>query len=286
MDIQYKPTKQKKEKPPKAPKAPKAEKAMKFSPTVQSVKASKPKKEKTPKIKNPKPEKAMAMEFGKPVKPEKAGKERKAINPKVAVAIVAAVIAVAAVVLAFAIPAARERGMQIESISVSALPYKTKYLVGEEVDFDGLRVLVTRKNGETFTVRADKCVMSGFDSTKENLSQQIIVRYGSFSDVFYISVEEPPKATPALKSIRMEKLPKTEYSVGEWLDTTGGLIRCEYVDGTYYDINLTNGHIDGFIIDSVAGTYVTQQQGIYELTVQYMENGVLEECTYTITVTE
>lgn len=281
MDIQYKPTKQKKEKPPKAPKAPKAEKAMKFSPTVQSVKARKPKKEKTPKIKTPKPEKVKAMEFGKPVKPEKAGKiakERKSLNPKVAVAIVSAVIVISVAVLVFAIPASRENGTQIKSIKVTQLPEKTVYLQGETANYDGLRVTVTQKNGESFIVRAEQCKITGFDGNCPMDKQIVTVSYGGFMDTFTVKVLEHEKPAPVLKAIWLDPLPKTEYKVGEWLDTSGAVMVREYKNGDIVYVNLRNLDVYGWEKVNVPGKYI--------LTVKYAENGVLCTFDYEITVTE
>ena len=73
-------------------------------------------------------------------------------------------------------------------------------------------------------------------------------------------------------------MPKTEYVLGEWLDTTGGVIKLEYSDGSVKRVNLMNSNVYGF-------ANVTQA-GEYTLTVKYAERGVLCETTYKITVTE
>lgn len=280
MDIQYKPTKPKKEKPVKAPKA---EKAVKFGSTVQTVKSTKPAK--APKA--PKAEKAVAfgkvekVQTDKPVKVEAVGKPGLSFNkvdPKVILGIVlAAIVAIAVVVVTVVLPAVERNGQQIKGIMISAAPEKTLYLVGEEANYDGLRVQVTRNNGETFTVRANKCTITGFDSKAAAEYQTITVAYEGFTTSFYIKVEEPPKVMAALSNIRLETLPKTQYKLGERLDTTGGVISCEYADGTILKVNLVNGHVSGFGAIKAPGTY--------ELTVKYVEQGVVCKTTYTITVT-
>jgi len=136
--------------------------------------------------------------------------------------------------------------------------------------------VVTRNNGETFTVRAGKCKLTGFDSSKAGFCR-VQVEYEGVVSEFSVEIKEPPRPTPALKSITLEKLPKTEYKLGEGLDTTGGVILCEYVDGSVFRVNLTNHSVYGYGNISVPGTY--------ELTVKYLENGVIAETTYTITVT-
>ncbi len=288
MDMQYKPTKPKKEKPVnKTPKAPKAEKAMKFNSTVQTVKSSKPAKApKAPKA--PKPEKAKAISFGrpgkvqteKPMKVERANKKPNflsKLDPKVILGIVLGIVVVAAViVLTVVLPAIQEHGQQINNITVSTLPEKTIYLIGEEVNYDGMRVRVTRNNGETFTVRANKCELTGFDSEAAG-AKTITVEYQGFIATFSVNVQEPPKPTPVLKGIKLVEMPKTEYKTGEWLDTNGGVILCEYVDGSEYRVSLVNSYIFGW--EDVKGP------GKYTLTVKYIENGIIAETTYDITVT-
>lgn len=296
MDIQYKPSKPKKEKSAKAPKAPKASKPMSFG-TAKTVKIDKPQKVKEPKVKTPKPEKAQAVSFGKaakvqtdkPIKVEKAQKPGilSKVDPKLILGgVLVLIAAVAAIMLTVVIPGVEAHGQEIQYISVSSTPDKTVYLVGDEANYDGLRITVTRNNGETFAVRANKCQITGFDSSEAKKSQTITVSYEGFTTTFFIKIEEPPKLTPALMSIKLETLPKTEYKLGEWLNTDGGVILCEYVDGSVYRLSLENSDVFGFVIDSTEGSYVTQKAGTYELTVKHMEQGIICETTYTITVTE
>lgn len=283
MDIQYKPSKPKKEKPVKAPKAPKADKPVKMG-AAKTVKTSKPAKA----PKQPKPEKAKTVTFGKPAKvqtdkPIKVEKAKKPglfskVDPRVILGgALVLIVAIAVVVLTVVLPAVEENGQQINSIMISSTPNKTVYLVGEEANYDGLRVTVTRNNGETFTVRASHCQITGFDSSEVG-NQTVMVAYEGFTASFSVKVEEPPKPTPALLKITLETLPKTEYKVGEWLDTNGGVLLREYVDGTSAKLTLVNSYIFGW--ENVNGP------GEYELTVKYMENGIICETTYTITVTE
>ena len=281
MDIQYKPSKPKKEKPAKAPKA---EKAMKFKSSVQTVKPTKPAK--APKA--PKSEKAKAITFGKadkmevngPIKVEKAKKSGplSKIDPKwILCGALVLIAAIAVVVMTVILPGIEENGQQIKNIIISSTPDKTVYLVGEEANYDGLRVLVTRNNGETFTVRAGKCQITGFDTSKEGY-KTITVEYEGYTSSFSVKVEEPPRPTPVLQEIVFDKLPKTEYKVGDSLDTTGGVLLCKYADGSELYLDLVNGYVSGF--SNVNGP------GTYELTVKYKENGTTARTTYTITVTE
>lgn len=281
MINQYKPSKPKKEKPAKAPKAPKAEKAVKFNSSVQAVKTSKPAKA----PKTPKPEKAVAIKPGKVEKMAKykvsaksgSGVMTKAVNPKIVLAVIAALIVVAVVVVVVAVPAVNKHGQEIDHIEITREPDKLVYLVGEEADYDGLRVTVTRNNGETFVVRAADCEITGFSSDYAVESCIVTVSYQGFSDILSLKILENEKPKPVLESIRLEPDPKTTYKYGELLDVSGIYMVREYVDGSTVTVNLLSTDVYGW--DKITGP------GTYELTVRYGENGVLCTYTYTITVT-
>lgn len=282
MAIQYKPTKQKKEKPakaPKAPKAPKAEKPIKIG-SVQKVKATKPAKPpKAPKVEKVKAV-APAFKGGKVKKSEdleRTSALKKPVNLVAVLSVMAVLVVVAVLAITVFLPAVEDNGQEIKEIVIVNLPSKTVYLIGEELSTDGLKVLATRKNGESFTVRADKCQLDGFNSAKAG-HNTITINYEGLVATFSVLVEEPPRPTPALLEISFETLPKTEYRMGERLDTAGGVIRCEYDDGSITRVNLVNGYVSGF--SAINGP------GEYELTVKYKENGITVKTTYTITVTE
>lgn len=282
MDIKYKPTKPKKEKPPKSQKVTLTKNTVNFGAT-KVVKIEKQRKVKEQKVKAPKQEKAAKISFT-PSKAKKASDLnkggsvlKKSINPLVPLFVVVAIVLTAVLSLTVILPQIERNGQEIDSILISKTPDKIKYLIGEEVNYDGLRVIVTRKNGETFTVRAANCVITGFDSTTEG-DKLITVTYESFVTSFYIKVEEPPRVVPAISGIRLETLPKTKYKLGEPLSTSGGILIREYVDGTTAEITLVNSYVSGY------GSIT--KPGEYELTVKYIEQGIVCKTTYKITVTE
>lgn len=263
MAVQLKKTKPKKEKPAKAPKAPKAPKKPKASKPASSV--------------------VLKQGKGKRGKKDIVVKSGKKTN-KTAVAIILVVVAVLAIVAAaFALtrilPDKTTQESQIQQIRVVSNPKKMVYLIGEEPDFSGLKIEGVRENGTTFTVYTSKCQITGFDSSTVGM-KTITVAYEGYKTTFYVSVEEPPRSTPELVGITLNPKPKTEYKVGEWLDTDGGVILCEYADGSTHGVSLINQHVYGWenAYDQGAGTYT--------LTVRYEDNGVLAVTTYTIIVTE
>ncbi len=166
---------------------------------------------------------------------------------------------------------------QINRISVSSTPNDTQYYVGEELNLEGLSIIVIRNNEDFYHVDASKCEVSGFDSSKAVERQIITVSYKGFTCTFSVSIIDYPKPTPVLQSIYLETLPKTEYKVGESLDTTGGVIIRVYKDGSSARINLVNSYVYGFN---------TSTPGTYALTVIYIENGLQAQTSYEIVVSE
>ena len=259
MAVQYKATKPKKEKPAKAPKAPK-----------------------TPKAKEPKSKGTVILKSNQSGSKKSIKKQKKTAtksrSPKViAIVLGVLVVAIAIFVVTYVLPEVKAYGEQIESITILSEPSKTVYLTDEEADYSGLSILVTRKNGETFIVGAGKCLITGFDSSTTGY-QRVIVTYEDCLTSFSVRVDERPRPTPVLVGITLETLPKTEYKVGDRLDTSGGVILCEYIDGSVYRVALENSNVSGYSYKNGPGTY--------ELTVHYIENTIHVTTTYTITVTE
>lgn len=166
---------------------------------------------------------------------------------------------------------------QINRISVSSLPAKTEYFINEEFKTDGLIIEVTKNDGDFYLITGDKCDITGFDSSKPIENQVITVTYKKFKCTFMITIKELPQSVPVLVEIYLDELPKTEYKVGESLDTSGGIIVREYQDGSTRFLNLINYYVYGFTSEKV---------GEYTLTVIYVENGIQVQTTYEIIVTE
>lgn len=92
------------------------------------------------------------------------------------------------------------------------------------------------------------------------------------------SVITPPDTPTAktLSSISVITLPKkTDYSIGESLDTTGMAVKAKYSDGT--SAVVTNYRVSGFD-SSKAGTSV--------VSVSYSENGITKTTSFSVTVNE
>ena len=98
---------------------------------------------------------------------------------------------------------------------------------------------------------------------------------------FTVKIKEAPKPTLLLVSIELESLPnKLIYKIGEWLDTSGGIIIRKYNDGSQSKIALINSYIYGYTKE------MSNTPGTYTLTVKYVEKGILAETTFEITIEE
>ncbi len=169
------------------------------------------------------------------------------------------------------------QGKEIKSITVNTYPTKLQYYVGDKVNLSGLKLSVLKNNGDTYYVDGSECEISGFDSSKPADSQFVTVKYQGFTTGFYVKINKLPTLSPTLSSIEITTMPKTEYKVGDFLDTTGGVITLHYADGSTYRVTLLNKFVYGFN---------SSTPGEYDLTVKYTKDGILCETTYTITVSE
>jgi hypothetical protein len=112
-------------------------------------------------------------------------------------------------------------------------------------------------------------------------AQTITVTYKEFTDTFVVQIKEAPKPVEnEVVSVVVETLPKTEYKLGDWLETTGGVLLCTYADGTTKRVDLEPAYVTGFKSAMNSGV------GTHTLTVMYRENGVRVDTTYQITITQ
>lgn len=165
----------------------------------------------------------------------------------------------------------------IDFISLNSAPSTIEYYIGENIDYSGLKIQVTKNNGDIYFVNADDCEISGFDSSMPTENQVVTVKYKGFTCTFDVIIKELPQSVSVLVGIYLETLPKTEYKVGENLDTTGGVIVREYKDGSTSKISLVNNYVYNFS---------SNKPGEYILNIIYIENGLQAETSYTIVVTE
>ena len=152
-----------------------------------------------------------------------------------------------------------------DSVSVKTLPTKTVYTVGDRLDTTGLTLEVLYNNGSTAVVR------EGFTVYPTRLAaagaQTVEVEYKGMTCAFTVTVEQPEEQ---IEGIGVLTLPtKTEYAVGEELDTAGLSIR----------VYTNNGHRDVYTgLECSPSSF--DKPGTQSVTVSY--GG--KTCTFSVTV--
>lgn len=197
--------------------------------------------------------------------------------------VIVAVLLIGSAITAVVLVNKHKKDTTIERIYVTVNPTKINYYVGERADYSGLKIDLVMQSGKLVTVEYNEQTksefsFSGFNSSAVAERLAVTVYYAGFNTSFSITVQEEPKPAPVLQSITLESLPKTEYLLGDRLSTTGGVILRHYSDGSALRIALINGYVSGFRAAMDAGV------GEYTLTVSYEEEGVIEQTTYTITI--
>ena len=125
----------------------------------------------------------------------------------------------------------------LESISITAAPNKTGYIVGEKLDTTGLKVMANYSDN-TSTAVTDYTV-TGYNSNAIG-EQTITVTYQGMTATFKVNV-----ATRLLESIGIAAAPnKTSYIAGEKLDTTGLKVVAKYSDNSSTEV--TDYTVTGF----------------------------------------
>ena len=118
--------------------------------------------------------------------------------------------------------------LSVTGLSVQSLPTKTRYTVGEVLDTSGLSLLVSYSSGDSQTVT------SGYQLYPTLLdhvgTQTVEVSYGGLITHFDVTVQEDAEV---IEGIGVLTLPyRTNYVVGETLETNGLSIRCYTNHGT------------------------------------------------------
>ena len=145
------------------------------------------------------------------------------------------------------------KAVELTGISVKTNPTKTTYFVGDTLDTTGLTLTATYNNGTTQTIT------SGFTCTPTALNtagtQKITVTYGGKTCTFNVTVK-----AIEVTSLEIKTNPtKTEYFVGDALDTTGLTLTATYNNGTTETIT------SGF---TCSPTYLSKS-GTQTITVSY-----------------
>ena len=120
----------------------------------------------------------------------------------------------------------------VSYISVSALPKRTEYTVGDWLDATGMKLHVVYTNGRT------EDIDSGFGifptELREEGSIDITVDYKGKECTFTVTVKADEKKIENMSII--SKPSQLEYTVGDTLDTSGLKLRVSYASGSTEDV--------------------------------------------------
>jgi hypothetical protein len=143
-------------------------------------------------------------------------------------------------------------GAALVSIAVTALPSKTVYAKGENLDIAGLVVTGTYSDNSTKTESVSLSTISGYDAN--TLGQQTLtVTVGGETATFTVAVN-----AAALVSIVVTTPPdKTAYAKGEALDITGLAVAGTYTDGSTKTESVSLSDIAGYNANSLGQQTLT-----------------------------
>ncbi len=114
----------------------------------------------------------------------------------------------------------------VKAMVIKTLPSRLNYFVGESLDVSGMRLNITRNDGDIATVSTGFTVSPEVFSEKG--TQAVTITYGNKSVSFDVQVD-----AALLNNIEIASMPKkTSYYAGEALVTDGLTINEVYTDGT------------------------------------------------------
>jgi len=146
---------------------------------------------------------------------------------------------------------------KISSITVSTLPSKTTYVLGQTTDFSTGKLQINYTNGTNKKITLENSFCSF--NTSLTGTVPVLVEYGGFQCEFNITITE--RIIDYYELVQPEKL---VYYLGEELDLTGGYLRIVFESTDNYTeyVDLEASMITGFD---------TTTAGIKTLTVKYGE---------------
>jgi len=136
----------------------------------------------------------------------------------------------------------------LDSISVTTLPTKTTYVVGQTATYAGIVVTVTFADTSTAVVPFNQLSFSGFNSSTPETGQVITVTYGGKSTTFTIDI-----VAKAIVGIEVQRFPQVAYAIDQTADWSLLIVNAVYNDNSKQVVNFAELTITGFD-SSTAGT--------------------------------
>jgi roadblock/LC7 domain-containing protein len=129
----------------------------------------------------------------------------------------------------------------LTGISVTTLPTKTEYVVGQSATYQGIVVTATFADESTSVIPFNQLVFSGFNASEPVVGQVITVTYGGQTTTFAINVVEK-----VIIGIEVQRFPVVSYAVGQSADWSLLIINAVYNDGSKQAVSFENLVITGF----------------------------------------
>ena len=174
-----------------------------------------------------------------------------------------------------------EPTVTLSSITVTTMPNKTVFEVGDEFVTTGIVITATYSDNSTKNVTGSAS-FAGYNMSEAG-TQTVTVTYVedgvTQTTTYRITVNEPqvvpPEPAVTLSSIAITSQPrKTEFVIGDILDTTGLVVTATYSDGTTKDVTSS----------VLFSGYNMQTAGTQTVTISYTEDSVTKTTSYQITV--
>ena len=166
------------------------------------------------------------------------------------VIIALAVLAVIGIVIGIILLIPEKKESRIE-ISLSTLPDKTIYYIGQKFDPKGTSVQVLTDGEEgTYFVDYTELAFSGFDSSVSNKELPITISYKGVTTSFTVEIREyPSDDTSVMTGIRMSDDFKKTYTLERWTTNgprfRGANIICTYSDGSEKAVPMKSEYASG-----------------------------------------
>lgn len=136
----------------------------------------------------------------------------------------------------------------VKSITVDGMSRTDSYFDGDELNLDGVRLVVSYSDGKTETVSLDKNMLSDYDMSVPEENKFIGVKYKGAETGFHVNVYDSH-----FSDVRLTSLPyKTRYVEGESVNGDGAVVTVYYEGGKEVPINVTDRMFRAY--DNAPGT--------------------------------
>ena len=142
--------------------------------------------------------------------------------------------------------------LDVTSISISKLPYKTEYAEGQAIDLSGGEIIATFSDYSATIINMSYVSVTGYNANKLG-TQYLTIEYKGQKAEFKVNVV----VKSAISIMLTTPVAKTQYSKGEALSFEGGVITVKYDNGTYDEIPLSKASVSGYDANKTGEQTVT-----------------------------